>query len=324
MMELIAVTLGATLLATALVPLCLPYLRKLKFGQFVREDGPKSHLKKTGTPTMGGLIFMAVILMIGSIMAIETPAILPVLLVSVGFGLVGFIDDYIKVVKKQSLGLKAYQKLLAQLMITVVFLVYQYSTVSEVATLIVPFIQDGFLDLGWFYIPFILIFVLGTVNGVNLTDGIDGLATSVTIGVLCFFLVIDLMIGSNLAPLLVTAIGALLGFLIYNSHPATLFMGDTGSLALGGLVAATAIHMKLPIIILFVGMVYLIEVISVMLQVAYYKKTKKRLFKMAPIHHHFELMGWKETKIVYVFTIFTIIMCLVSVIGIIVHIGLGS
>jgi len=321
-MELIAVTLGATLLTAVLVPLCLPYLRKLKFGQFVRDDGPKSHLKKTGTPTMGGLIFMAVILIIGGIMAIETPVIFPVLLVSGGFALVGFVDDYIKVIKKQSLGLKAYQKLLAQLLITALFLVYLYGNTAQVTTLIIPFVRDGVLDLGWFYIPFILIFMLGTVNGVNLTDGVDGLATSVTIAVLTFFLVIDTIVGTNLAPLLGIATGALLGFLIYNSHPAALFMGDTGSLALGGLVAATAIYMKLPIIILFVGMIYLVEVISVMLQVTYYKKTKKRLFKMAPIHHHFELMGWKETKIVYVFTIITIIMCLTSFIGVLVHFGL--
>ncbi|PKM57642.1 MAG: phospho-N-acetylmuramoyl-pentapeptide-transferase [Firmicutes bacterium HGW-Firmicutes-3] len=321
-MELIAVTLGATLLTAALVPLCLPYLRKLKFGQFVRDDGPKSHLKKTGTPTMGGLIFMAVILLIGGIMAIRMPATFPVLLVSAGFAVIGFVDDYIKVVKKRSLGLKAYQKLLAQLTVTAGFLVYLYSHVTEVTTLIVPFVQGGVLDLGWLYIPFILIFMLGTVNGVNLTDGIDGLATSVTIAVLTFFLVIDFMVGSNLAPLLGIAIGALLGFLIYNSYPAALFMGDTGSLALGGLVAATAIYMKLPMIILFVGVIYLIEVISVMLQVTYYKKTKKRLFKMAPIHHHFELMGWKETKIVYVFTIITISMCLISYIGIMIHFGL--
>ncbi|MCF8018448.1 MAG: phospho-N-acetylmuramoyl-pentapeptide-transferase [Vallitaleaceae bacterium] len=322
MMELIAVILGATLLTAVLVPICLPYLRKLKFGQFVRDDGPQSHLIKTGTPTMGGLIFMLVILLIGGIMAMRTPVILPVLLVSVGFAVIGFIDDYIKVVKKRSLGLKAYQKLFAQLIITGGFLAFLYGNAVDVTTLIVPFVRGGDLDLGWLYIPFIIVFMLGTVNGVNLTDGIDGLATSVTIAVLTFFLVIDLVVGSQLASVLGVAIGALLGFLIYNSHPAALFMGDTGSLALGGLVAATAIYMKLPIIILFIGVIYLIEVISVMLQVAYYKKTKKRLFKMAPIHHHFELMGWKETKIVYVFTIITIIMCLISFIGIIVHFGL--
>jgi phospho-N-acetylmuramoyl-pentapeptide-transferase len=322
MMELIAVTLGATLLTAALVPVCLPYLRILKFGQFVRDDGPKSHLKKSGTPTMGGLIFMTVILLIGGIMAIRIPTIFPVLMVSTGFAVIGFVDDYIKVIKKRSLGLKAYQKLLAQLLITAGFLVYLYNNVAEVTTLIVPFSRGGVIDLGWFYVPFILIFILGTVNGVNLTDGIDGLATSVTIAVLTFFLVIDLMVGINLAPLLGVAIGALLGFLIYNSYPAALFMGDTGSLALGGLVAATAVYMKLPIIILFVGIIYLIEVISVILQVTYYKKTQKRLFKMAPIHHHFELLGWKETKIVYVFTISTIIMCLISYIGIMIHFGL--
>ncbi|PKM68066.1 MAG: phospho-N-acetylmuramoyl-pentapeptide-transferase [Firmicutes bacterium HGW-Firmicutes-2] len=322
MMELIAVTLGATLLTAVLVPVCLPYLRKLKFGQFVRDDGPKSHLKKSGTPTMGGLIFMTLILLIGGIMAIRIPTIFPVLIVSAGFAVIGFVDDYIKVVKKRSLGLKAYQKLLAQLLITAGFLVYLYNNVAEVTTLIVPFIRGGLIDLGWFYVPFILIFILGTVNGVNLTDGIDGLATSVTIAVLTFFLVIDLMVGTNLAPLLGVAIGALLGFLIYNSYPAALFMGDTGSLALGGLVAATAVYMKLPLMILFVGVIYLIEVISVILQVIYYKKTQKRLFKMAPIHHHFELLGWKETKIVYVFTISTIIMCLISYIGIMIHFGL--
>lgn len=321
-MDLLLAIAVAMILSALLTPLSLKFLRRLKFGQFVRDDGPESHLAKQGTPTMGGLVFIFIIVILGLIVSIYNPEILPILLVSVGFGVVGFIDDYIKVVKQRSLGFKAYQKLIAQLLITLGFCYYMLQSSASGTMIIVPFALGLSIDLGWLYVPFVIVFMLGTVNGVNLTDGVDGLATSVTIAVLSFFLVVDLMLGTGISLLLGIAIGALFGFLIYNAHPASLFMGDTGSLALGGLVAATAIYLKLPLIILLVGFVYLAEVISVMIQVLYFKKTGgKRFFKMAPLHHHFELSGYKETKVVYAFTILTIFLCVVAYAGIVVWMG---
>ena len=298
------------LLAAAIIPLSLPWLRRLKFGQFVRDDGPESHLAKSGTPTMGGILFMTVIGVL-SIVFIRDPETLAVLFVSLGFGVVGFIDDYIKVVRKRSMGFRAWQKMSAQLLITGAYIYFYMTVTPEPTEIILPFVGMS-LDLGLVFIPFILIFILGTVNAVNLTDGVDGLSTSVTIVVLGFFLVMDLAYNTELAPLLAIAIGALFGFLIYNSYPAALFMGDTGSLALGGLVSAVAIHMKLPLIILFVGFIYLAEALSVMIQVFWFRRTGNRVFRMAPIHHHFELLGWKETKVVYVFTIITVFLAVVA------------
>ncbi len=302
-------------LTAIMVPSSLPFLRKLKFGQFVRDDGPQSHLAKTGTPTMGGLIFLPVIALLTIIAGLEAPQLFVPLAVGLGFGVIGFIDDYIKVIKKRSLGFRAYQKMAAQLLITVCLIAYYMTTTEQASEILVPFTGGYFLDIGWLLIPFLLFFILGTVNGVNLTDGIDGLSTSVTISVMGFFLVVDQTIGFGLSPLFAIIIGALFGFLIYNSHPAALFMGDTGSLALGGFVASVAVLMQMPLFIVLVGFIYLAEVISVILQVGYYKRTKKRLFKMAPIHHHFELLGWKETKVVYIFTILTVALCLIAYLG---------
>lgn len=302
-------------LTAIVVPSSLPFLRKLKFGQFVRDDGPQSHLAKTGTPTMGGLIFLPVIALLTIIAGLEAPQLFVPLAVGLGFGVIGFIDDYIKVIKKRSLGFRAYQKMAAQLLITVGLIAYYMTTTEQASEILVPFTGGYFLDIGWLLIPFLLFFILGTVNGVNLADGIDGLSTSVTISVMGFFLVVDQTIGFGLSPLFAIIIGALFGFLIYNSHPAALFMGDTGSLALGGFVASVAVLMQMPLFIVLVGFIYLAEVISVILQVGYYKRTKKRLFKMAPIHHHFELLGWKETKVVYIFTILTVALCLIAYLG---------
>lgn len=313
-MGIVGVFLLAGLLTTAFIPIALPWLRKLKFGQFVRDDGPQSHLIKSGTPTMGGILFMAVIVVV-SLIFLRNPGAWAVLLVSVGFGVVGFIDDYIKVVKKRSMGFRAWQKMTAQLLITGAYLLYLMSTRVDYGDIIVPFTNGYMLNLGWLFVPFMLFFIIGTVNAVNLTDGVDGLSTSVTITVLAFFLFVDMMYGFGLSPLIAISLGALFGFLIYNAHPAALFMGDTGSLALGGLVAAIAVHTKLPLIILLVGFIYLAEVISVIIQVGWFKKTGKRVFKMAPIHHHFEELGWKETKIVYVFTIVTVFLCGVALLG---------
>lgn len=316
--------MGCAMIAVAiLTPFSLSFLRKLKFGQFVRDDGPESHLAKQGTPTMGGLVFILVIVVLGVIASMSQPDILPIVLVSVGFGIVGFIDDYIKVVMKRSLGFKAYQKLLAQIVITIGYCFYMINTMPEATAIVVPFFEGITLELGWLYIPFVIVFMLGTVNGANLTDGVDGLATSVTIAVLVFFFVVGLAMGSGINLIVAIAIGALFGFLLYNSHPAALFMGDTGSLFLGGLVASISIYYRLPLIILLVGVIYLAEVISVMLQVGYFKMTNgKRIFKMAPLHHHFELSGWKETKVVYVFAIITVFLCIVAYAGVMMYLGL--
>lgn len=307
-MNQVALFLITALLTTAMIPLSLPLLRRLKFGQFVRDDGPQSHLAKSGTPTMGGLIFVP-IMALGVLVFAYSPDTLAIVLVTLGFGAVGFVDDYIKVARSRSMGFKAWQKLLAQLVITLAYMAYILTRQTNPAEILVPFTQGYMLDLGWLYVPFMLFFVLGTVNAVNLTDGVDGLSSSVTIAVLGFFFVMDGLLATQISGLLAIAIGALFGFLLYNSHPSALFMGDTGSLALGGLVAAVAVHMKLPLLVPIVGFIYMAEVLSVMIQVSVFKKTGKRVFKMAPIHHHFELLGWKETKVVYVFTIVTVFLC---------------
>lgn len=296
-------------------PITIPILHRLKYGQTEREDGPESHLKKSGTPTMGGIAILLAIVLTSCFFLRDNPDGMAVVLVTLGFGLVGFIDDYIKVVKKRSLGLRAYQKIIAQIIIVVAF-AYYIKTNTDIGTdLLIPFMEGYTFDLGILYWPFIVIVLLGTVNGVNLTDGLDGLASGVTLIVAAFFTMVAWAVGSGILPVSGAVIGSLFSFLIFNAYPAKVFMGDTGSLALGGFVAATAILLKMPIFILLVGFIYLIESISVILQVGYYKKTKKRIFKMAPIHHHFELSGWSETKVVTVFYITTAMFCLIAFLG---------
>lgn len=298
-----------------LCPVVIPFLTRLKFGQFVRDDGPKSHLKKAGTPTMGGVVILAGIL-ITSLMYINTnPNIIPILFITVGFGIIGFLDDFIKIVMRRSLGLRAYQKMLLQLIVTTIYIYYMYNIIGIGTEIFIPFSNGKVLDLGGLFIPFLYFVMIGTVNSVNLTDGLDGLASGVTVLVATYFTVVSIGLSSNILPITGAAVGSLLGFLLFNSYPARVFMGDTGSLALGGFVAATAISLKMPIFLLIVGFIYVCETFSVMIQVFYYKLTKKRVFKMAPIHHHFELSGWNETKVVAVFAIITAILCLVGLIA---------
>ena len=300
-------------ISAVLGPVIIPFLRKLKFGQTVRDDGPQSHLKKNGTPTMGGLIFLISVILTSCIYMKDYPQIIPILFVTVGFGVIGFLDDYIKIVLKRSEGLTPSQKMFGQILVTGVFAVYMYKFSGISMEMIVPFFPGVTLDLGFLTIPVMFLAVIGTVNGVNFTDGLDGLATSVTIMVAVFFGVVALGVGSGVWPITAAVIGALLGFLLFNVHPASVFMGDTGSLALGGFVAATAYMLQMPIFILIVGLIYWIEILSVIIQVGYFKISHgKRIFRMAPIHHHFELGGWSETRVVAVFTITTAILCLIG------------
>ena len=300
-------------ISIALGPVIIPFLRKLKFGQTVRDDGPQSHLKKNGTPTMGGLIFLISVILTSCIFVKDYPQIIPVLFVTVGFGVIGFLDDYIKIVLKRSEGLTPSQKMFGQIIVTGVFAVYMYKFSGISMEMIVPFFPSVTLDLGFLTIPVMFLAIIGTVNGVNFTDGLDGLATSVTIMVAVFFGVVALGVDLGGRRIIKKVIGALLGFLLFNVHPASVFMGDTGSLALGGFVASIAYMLQMPIFILIVGLIYWIEIFSVIIQVGYFKISHgKRIFRMAPIHHHFELGGWSETKVVAVFTIVTAMLCLIG------------
>ncbi len=304
-------------ISVVLGPVIIPFLRKLKVGQTVRDEGPQSHLKKNGTPTMGGILILIGVVVTSILYVKDYPKIIPILFLTLGFGLIGFLDDYIKVVLKRSMGLRAWQKMALQIFVTGVFAYYitHYTDVS--LAMRVPFMADTYLDFGWLNLPILFFVVIGTVNGTNFTDGLDGLASSVTVLVATFFTVVAIGLNSGIEPITCAVVGALLGFLLFNVHPASVFMGDTGSLALGGFVAATAYMMQMPLFLVMVGFIYVIEVLSVMIQVSYFKISGgKRIFKMAPIHHHFELCGWSETRVVAVFSIVTALLCLVALMGI--------
>lgn len=304
-------------ISVLLGPLVIPFLRRLKIGQTERTEGPESHLKKNGTPTMGGILILVSVVVTSLLFVRDYPRIIPVLFLTLGFGLVGFLDDYIKVVLRRSMGLRAWQKFALQILVTGIFVFYLLHYTDVSLAMKVPFLKGVYLDFGWFNIPILFFVVIGTVNGTNFTDGLDGLASSVTVLVATFFTVVAIGTNSGIEPITCAVVGALLGFLLFNVHPASVFMGDTGSLALGGFVAATAIMMQMPLFIVIVGLIYLVEVLSVMIQVTYFKATGgKRIFKMAPIHHHFELCGWSETRVVAVFSIVTALLCLVALMGV--------
>ena len=298
-------------------PVVIPFLRKLKMRQTERTDGVQSHLKKAGTPTMGGVIILASIIVTSLFYVKDYPKIIPVLFLTVAFGLIGFLDDYLKVVMKRSDGLFPMQKMALQIVVTAIFAYYIVEVADIPLTLLIPFSGGQQWDIGWLAVPVLFVAVIGTVNGTNFTDGLDGLASSVTVLVATFFTVVAIGTKSGVEPITCAVVGALLGFLLFNVYPASVFMGDTGSLALGGFVAGTAYMMQMPLYIIIVGFIYLVEVASVILQVTYFKKTGgKRLFKMAPIHHHFELCGWSETRVVAVFSIITAILCLIALMGV--------
>ena len=314
--ETILAVIIAFVISAILCPIVIPFLHKLKFGQQVRDDGPQAHLKKQGTPTMGGLVILSSIIITSLLYLKDYPKIIPVLFVTAGFGVIGFLDDYIKIVMKRSEGLNPGQKLAGQIIITGIF-AYYIITSDEIGTqMLIPFTGQYLVMPVWLFVPALFFIVLGTDNGVNFTDGLDGLCTSVTILVATFFTIVAIGENSGISPITGAVVGSLLGFLLFNVYPARVFMGDTGSLALGGFVASSAFMMQMPLFIAVVGLIYLVEVLSVIIQVTYFKKTGgKRIFKMAPIHHHFELCGWPETRVVAVFSIITAILCFVAYLG---------
>lgn len=263
---------------------------------------------------MGGLVILVSILLTSLIYIGRYHKILPVLFMTLGFGIIGFLDDYIKVVMKRSLGLKPLQKMLGQFIVTAIFVYYYFNVAKMEASVMIPFGGGQvFVMPDWLFVIFMFIVVLGTVNGANFTDGLDGLASGVTAIVATFFTVAALAIGPELTPITGAVVGSLLGFLLFNTYPARVFMGDTGSLALGGFVASVAFMLHMPLFIVIVGLIYLVEVVSVIMQVGYFKLTHgKRIFKMAPIHHHFELSGFSETQVVAAFSIITAILCLIG------------
>ncbi len=300
----------------------IPILKRLKVGQSEREDGPKSHLYKKGTPTMGGLILIITTILLSAFLYIDyatnepeiATRLLPMVFVTIGFGLVGFIDDFKKVVLHNTDGLSPRLKMIGLMIIAVAYVVMLVFNFQNGTDIYIPFINTYITLPLWFYIPFAVIVILATTNAVNLTDGIDGLSTSVTTIILTCFTVISIIWGVKETTIFgCIIIGAALGFLLFNLHPAHVFMGDTGSLLLGGAIAGMALYLKLPLLLLIVAIVPVIETVSVILQVAYFKKTGNRLFKMAPIHHHFELCGWKENKIVSIFSLITLIMSMVGI-----------
>jgi phospho-N-acetylmuramoyl-pentapeptide-transferase len=293
-------------------PILIPVLRRLKFGQTVRDDGPATHLKKTGTPTMGGLIFIIPLILVGAFCSKEYPGLIPLILVTLGFGSIGFIDDFIKVVKKRKDGLNVKQKTIGLLLVATAFTIYLVYGTDLGVEVNIPFF--GVTNSAVFFILFTIIFLYATTNAVNLTDGLDGLLSGITLIVMVLFTVMAMTKGEwDYLKVFSSIIAAgCLGFLSFNLHPAKVFMGDTGSLALDGAAGAITIMMKQPFLIFIFGAIYVIEALSVLIQVYSYKLRGKRVFKMAPIHHHFELLGWKETKVVYVFWSITLVLCFIS------------
>ena len=308
--------------AVMLAPFYIPLLRRLKFGQTIRYNGPQTHLKKQGTPTIGALIFITPIIVAALVMYFLNiaPQIIPLLWTTVGFAFVGFLDDLIKILKKSKDGLKAYQKMVLLFIVSLAFVFYiSHKNYIDNSITIELFSWEKTIDLKWFFIPFSVLILLSATNAVNLTDGLDGLCAGSSFIVFLLFAAISIVLKPNdsIAYFSVAMAGGLLGFLLFNANPAKVFMGDTGSLAIGGAMGACAIMMQRPLIIIIAGLIFVIEALSVILQVGYFKLTKgKRLFRMAPIHHHFELCGWSERKVVIVFWIFTLLCCVLTFLSI--------
>lgn len=300
----------------------IPILKKLKVGQIERDDGPQSHLKKQGTPTMGGIIMMITMILVVTgayiILSIQgqneiANRLIPMLILTLGFGVIGFIDDFKKLVLKNTKGLKPSYKMLGLLVISVIYVVYLVEGLQIGTQTYIPILKTYVEIPIYLYIPFAIIVILATTNAVNLTDGIDGLSSSVSaIIITCLTVIGMLMQVKEIAIFGSIVIGAVLGFLMFNLHPAKVFMGDTGSLLLGGVISAIALYLKMPLILIVIALIPVLETLSVMIQVIYFKKTGKRFFKMAPLHHHFELLGWKESKVVIIFSVITLLLSVVG------------
>lgn len=317
-----AVLLISFITAVILGIIIIPILKKLKVGQIERDDGPKSHLKKQGTPTMGGIIMIVTMILVvtGTYIYLTLNGqsevahkVVPILLLTLGFGLIGFIDDFKKLVLKNTDGLKPKYKMLGLLIISVAYVIYLIYGLHIGTDTYIPILKQ-YINLPlYIYIPFAILVILGTTNAVNLTDGIDGLSSSVCVIIITCLTIIGITqseLGISILGSIV--IGATLGFLMFNLHPAKVFMGDTGSLLLGGVISAMALYLKMPLILLVIALIPVIETLSVIIQVAYFKKTGNRVFKMTPIHHHFELSGWKESKVVIVFSLITLVLCIIG------------
>ena len=300
----------------------IPILRKLKVGQIERDDGPQSHLKKQGTPTMGGIIMIiAMIVVVTGVYIFLTVQghnetanrLIPMLILTIGFGVIGFIDDFKKLVLKNTKGLKPIYKMLGLLFISVIYVVYLVQGLQVGTDTYIPIFKIYMNIPIYFYIPFAIIVILGTTNAINLTDGIDGLSSSVSAIIITCLTVVGMMSGiAEISIFGSIVIGSVLGFLMFNLHPAKVFMGDTGSLLLGGVISAIALYLKMPLLLIVIALIPVLETLSVMIQVMYFKKTGKRFFKMAPLHHHYELLGWKESKVVIIFSLITLILCVIG------------
>ncbi len=318
----IIILLTTFIISIVIALIVIPILKKLKVGQIEREDGPRSHLSKQGTPTMGGIImFLAIIIsMILSCIYYSNEKseiiknMIPLMIITIGIGLIGFIDDFKKLILKNTKGLKPSYKMLGLLLISVIFVMYivKFSNIST--EILIPFTKS-YINLPiWIYIPFSIFVILATTNAINLTDGVDGLGGSVAVIITATLTVIGTIFKVEEIVIFGSIVcGACLGFLIFNIHPAKVFMGDTGSLMLGGIISAMAIYLKIPLILIILALIPILETLSVMIQVTYYKKTGKRVFKMAPLHHHFELCGWSENKVVSVFSLITTIVCIIGI-----------
>lgn len=315
--DIIYTSMISFLMVIIMGPLMIPVLHKLKFGQTVRNDGPKTHLIKNGTPTMGGIMMILAIMLTVLIRSRLNSDVLVALLCVFGFGFIGFVDDFIIIKKKRSLGLNAKQKMVLQILLAGFIAYYRYNSSVSASQFIIPF-TDYVLSIGFMYIPVMIVVIVGTVNAVNLTDGLDGLASGITAIVSVFFIIFarEGINNPDVVQLAAATLGACIGFLGFNSYPAKIFMGDTGSMALGGAVAAFAIFTNSALIIPIVGGIYFAEALSVMIQVTYFKRTGKRVFKMAPLHHHYEQLGWPETRVVFVFWITSIFLAWIGIIAV--------
>lgn len=308
--------------STFISMIVIPLLRKMKIGQSEREEGPKSHLKKSGTPTMGGIILIIATLLLSAFLYIDYASdepeiatrLLPMIFVTLGFGVVGFVDDFKKVFLHNTDGISPKLKMLGLSIISIIYVLMLVFAFGNGTDIYIPFFKQYITLPVWLYIIFAVIVILSTTNAVNLTDGIDGLSTSVTTIMLTCLTVISIIWSVKETTIFgCIVIGTALGFLLFNLHPAHIFMGDTGSLLLGGAIAGIALYLKIPLLLLIIGIVPIVETVSVILQVGYYKLTKKRLFKMAPIHHHFELCGWNENKVVSVFSVVTLFAAIIGI-----------